>query len=104
MTDTRTIFADGILEGSVTHGVVRLTLGQAGPDGKLLPAGQLVMPLIQVGGFINGLVGLMRQVEARLKEAQQAAGQPGTPAAPGAAPTEGVPPAAIDSAFRFGNG
>ena len=45
MPDVRTIFADGILDASVTHGVARLTLAQTGPDGKPVAAGQLVMPL-----------------------------------------------------------
>ena len=32
MPDVRTIFADGILDASVTHGVARLTLAQTGPE------------------------------------------------------------------------
>ncbi|HYZ32707.1 MAG TPA: hypothetical protein VE684_10565 [Crenalkalicoccus sp.] len=93
MPDTRTIFADGILDASVTHGVARLTLAQTGPDGKPFPAGQLVVPLVQLPGFANGLIGLLKQVEQRMKEAP----------APQAGATEGAaaaPPAG--SSFRFG--
>lgn len=96
MPDPRTIFADGILEASVTHGVARLTLAQTGPDGKPFPAGQLVLPLQQLPAFTNGLVGLLRQIETRMKEAQEKA-QPasGNGEAEGASPNVG--------AFRFGS-
>ncbi|MBD0270341.1 MAG: hypothetical protein ICV73_00305 [Acetobacteraceae bacterium] len=94
MPDVRTIFADGILDASVTHGVARLTLAQTGPEGKPVAAGQLVMPLSQLPGFTNGLVGLLKQLEAKIKEAQtQASG------APAAAATEATPVAG--GAFRF---
>ena len=81
MPDIRTIFADGILDASVTHGVARLTLAQTGPEGKPVASGQLVMPLSQLPGFTNGLVGLLKQIEAKVKEAQalqQAAGGGGS--------------------------
>lgn len=99
MTDTRTIFADGILDASVTYGVARLTLAQTGPDGKPVAAGQLVMPLVQLPAFANGLLGLLRQVEAKVKEAQ-AAQQ--SQAAPQAA-AEAQPAPAVPGAFRFGS-
>ena len=92
MTNTNIIFADGILDASVTYGVARLTLAQTGPDGKPAAAGQLVMPLIQLPAFLNGLSGLLKQVETRMREqqAQQGAG--------------GEPPeaASVPGAFRFG--
>ena len=97
MPDVRTIFADGILDASVTHGVARLTLAQTGPEGKPVAAGQLVMPLSQLPAFTNGLVGLLKQLEAKIKEAQaQASGAaaPGTGNGPEAAPVPG-------GAFRF---
>lgn len=99
MPDVRTIFADGILDASVTHGVARLTLAQTGPDGKPVPAGQLIMPLSQLPAFTNGLVGLLKQLEAKIKEAQAqasgAAAAPGTGNGPeAAAPVPG-------GAFRF---
>lgn len=99
MPDVRTIFADGILDASVTHGVARLTLAQTGPEGKPVPAGQLIMPLSQLPAFTNGLVGLLKQLEAKIKEAQAqasgaAAAAPGTGNGPEAAPVPG-------GAFRF---
>ncbi len=106
MTDQTTLFADGMMEANVTHGVVRITLAQAGADGKPMPAGKLVMPLVQLPAFANGLIGLLRQVETKLKEAQAANGAPVTGAAP-AAPsiTAGgeAPAAPVGGAFRFGS-
>lgn len=98
MADTRTIFADGILEATVTHGVVRIALAQAGSDGKPVPAGQLVMPMVQVPAFANALIGLLRQMETRMREAQQ--GAAGTAAALSAG---GESPAPSVGAFRFGS-
>ncbi|RAI57275.1 hypothetical protein [Roseicella frigidaeris] len=89
MTITPTIFADGILDANVSYGVARLTLAQTGPEGKPLAAGQLVVPLIQLPGIVNGLTGLLKQVETKIRE-QQAQQQAGTPAEP------------TSSAFRFG--
>ena len=87
MSDTRvTIFADGILDASVTYGVARMTLAQTGAEGKPTPCGQLVVPLVQLPSLVTSLTGLLKQVEARMKEQQ-----------PAAAP-EGAAPAA----FRFG--
>ena len=98
MPDVRTIFADGLMDASVTYGVVRLTLAQTGPDGKPVPAGQLVMPLQQLPGFANGLIGLLKQIDARAKEAQAqgAAGSAPAPAIEGGDAAEPVP-----GAFRF---
>ena len=88
MSDTRTtIFADGILDASVTYGVARLTLAQTGAEGKPTPCGQLVVPLVQLPSLVTSLTGLLKQVEARMKEQQ-----------PASAPEEGAAPAA----FRFG--
>lgn len=97
MPDVRTIFADGIMDASVTHGVARLTLAQTGPEGKPVAAGQLVMPLSQLPAFTNGLVGLLKQIDAKVKEAQGAA----NPAAPAAAPSGGET-SSVPGAFRFG--
>ena len=92
---------DGLLDASVTHGVARLTLAQTGPDGKPVTAGQLVMPLSQLPGFANGLIGLLKQIDAKVKEAQG----PAAAGTPGAAPAEAngaETPAAPPGAFRFG--
>ncbi len=95
MAETRTIFADGLMDASVTYGVARLTLAQTGQDGKPVPVGQLVMPLVQLPAFANGLRNLLKQIEARMKEGQQPA-----PADSGAAPES--PAASVPGAFRFG--
>jgi hypothetical protein len=92
MTTGPTLFCDGILDGSVTFGVARLTLAQTGADGKPAAAGQLIVPLVQLPGLVNGLAGLLKQVETRMRE-QQAQQQPSTDA-------PAAPPAA--SAFHFG--
>ena len=103
MAEVRTIFAVGIIDASVTHGVARLTLAQTGPEGRPVPAGQLVMPLSQLPGFANGLVNLLKQVEAKVKEAQ--AQQGAAAAAGGSAPAteggSGTEPPAVPGAFRF---
>jgi hypothetical protein len=99
MPDVRTIFADGLIDASVTHQVARLTLAQTGPDGKPVAVGQLVMPLSQLPGFANGLIGLLKQIEAKVKEAQgQGAGGASGPASAEAA---GAVPPPVPGAFRF---
>ncbi|MBL6455939.1 hypothetical protein JMJ55_11440 [Belnapia sp. T6] len=92
MSDNRlTILADGIADASVTHGVVRLTLAQTGPDGKPVPCGQLAVPLVQLPSFANSLLNLLKQVENRVKEQQAAA--------PAATPTAAQ---SVPGSFRFG--
>ena len=101
MPDSRTIFADGMMEASVTYGVARLTLAQTGPDGKPVPAGQLVMPLVQLPAFANGLLGLLRQIESRVKEAQAQQAQQ-APSGGGASGGAGDNVPSVPGAFRFG--
>ena len=101
MPDVRTIFADGILDASVTHGVARLTLAQTGAEGRPVAAGQLVMPLSQLPAFANGLIGLLKQIEAKVKEAQAQQGAAGGPPAPATEAT-GAEPSSVPGAFRFG--
>ena len=100
MPDVRTLFADGIIDASVTYGVARLTLAQSGPDGKPIPAGQLLIPLQQLPAFTNGLVGLIKQIDARVKgaQAQQAGGA--APASEAAGQSSEAPPS-VPGAFRF---
>lgn len=69
------IFADGLLDASVQHGVVRLTLGRLGSDNKPIPSGLLVVPLVQLAALTQGLGRLMQQVEAKLKEATPPVGE-----------------------------
>ncbi|MEN0077162.1 MAG: hypothetical protein AAGC69_22445 [Paracraurococcus sp.] len=90
MTTAPTIFADGILDANVSYGVARLTLAQTGPEGKPMAAGQLVVPLIQLPGIVNGLTGLLKQVETKIREQQAQQQQAGGTAEP------------ASSAFRFG--
>src|SRR5215208_4945214 len=97
MPDVRTIFADNILDASVTHGVARFTMGQAGPEGKPVAAGQLVMPLSQLPAFTNGLIGLLKRIDAKVKEAQQGSGD--APASAAEAGSADTPPET--GAFRF---
>ncbi|UPY37703.1 hypothetical protein [Sediminicoccus sp. KRV36] len=71
-----TIFADGLLDVSVQHGVVRLTLGRLGADNKAVPAGLLVVPLVQMAALTQGMARLMQQIEAKIKEAAPPPGAP----------------------------
>jgi hypothetical protein len=105
MPETRTVFADGIMEASVTHGVVRITLAQAGSDGKPQPAGQLILPLVQLPAFANGLIGLLRQVENKVKEAQQSGDSVGQSRVASALSAGGgdTPAPSVTGAFRFGS-
>lgn len=95
MANNSILFADGILEATVHHGVARLTLAQHGADGKPAPSGQLVLPLSQLPHFANSLLGLMKQIETRMKEAQAQQQQQ----QPGAAEPDLT---TVPGAFRFG--
>lgn len=86
-----TLFCDGIIEANVTHGVVRITLGQVGGDGKASPCGQVILPLAQLGGTATALNNLTKQVQERIQEAAKAQAQAA------AAPDGGQMP----SAFKF---
>ncbi|MBC9205710.1 hypothetical protein IBL26_02600 [Roseomonas aerophila] len=91
MTDKQTLFADGILEASVNFGVARITLAQTGSDGKPVPSGQLLLPVVQLPAFANGMMTLLKQIEAKVKQAQAQQ----TEAA------EAVKPDEVPGAFRF---
>ena len=99
MSTTPTILVDGILEATVTHGVARVTLAQAGSDGKPLPVGQLAVPLVQLPGLVRAFNALLQQIEEKARQQAQAA-------APGAAPGAAIGTAAgepgLPGAFRFG--
>ncbi len=83
-----TLFCDGIIEANVTHGVVRITLGQVMGDGKAVACGQLILPLAQIAGTANAMTNLVKQVQERIQEAAKAQ----------AAPQEG---GSVPSAFKF---
>lgn len=92
MADTRpTLFADGVVEAQVAHGVARITLAMTGADGKAQPCGMLCVPVTQLPGLVNGMGNLLKQIEERVRAqvAQQQA-----PAAP-------PEPPAPSGAFRF---
>ncbi len=64
------LFCDGIIEAQVVNGVARLTLGQAGADGKPTPCGQLIIPVTQLPGTANAFTNLVKQIQEKVKEAQ----------------------------------
>jgi hypothetical protein len=93
MSDNRTtVFADGVVEAQVAHGVARITLAVTGQDGKALPCATLCVPVTQLPALVNGMGNLLKQIEERVKQMQQQAAQPG-----GAAPAG----EAQAGAFRF---
>lgn len=61
------LFCDGIIDANVTHGVVRITLGQAGSDGKPAACGQLILPLTQLPGAAAAINNLVKQVQEKIK-------------------------------------
>jgi hypothetical protein len=83
------IFADGMSDIAVANGVARITLAQTGSDGKATPVGQLCVPVTQLPAIANGLIQMLRQLEAKAKELKAA--EPVTAEAPAAA-----------GSFRFG--
>ncbi len=95
MADNRpTVFADGVIEAQVAHGVARITLAVTGTDGKAQPCATLCVPVTQLSAMVNGMGHLIKQIEDRVRAQQQA-----TPAEPAAAPgTDGAPQS---GAFRF---
>ncbi|MFH5926244.1 hypothetical protein [Roseomonas xinghualingensis] len=85
MAELPTLFADGVLEASIRHGVARLKLAVQDTDGKPAPSGLLVIPLAQLPGVAGTLTRLLREVEAKTREAQTAgpAAEPAGKPAPG---------------------
>lgn len=96
LTDKPAVFADGIMDASVHYGVARITLAQLGPDGKAQPSGQMMVPLVQLPAMANALAALVRQIEAKLKDA------PAQPGAQAGAMPAGEAAAAMPGAFTFG--
>jgi len=97
------IFADGVIEAQIQHGVARIVLGALGRDGKPEPSGLLVVPVVQLPGLTNGLINLMRQLEQRMKEAREKQGGTETPGVTAQAEPSAQPIAdtAIPSSFKF---
>ncbi|MBP0447498.1 hypothetical protein J8J14_22310 [Roseomonas sp. SSH11] len=92
MPDTQTLFADGVIEASVRHGVARLKLAVQDGSGTPSPTGMLVVPLAQLPAMAGAITRLLREVEAKARESQ------GQNQAANVAPVESPEPAA---AFRF---
>ena len=89
MAELPTFFADGVLEATVRHGVARLKLAVQDGDGKPAATRLLVVPLAQLPALAGSISRLMREVEAKARDAQAAA--------PAPSPTVAEAPAA----FRF---
>lgn len=88
MSDNRpTVFADGVIEAQVAHGVARITLAVSGSDGKALPCATLCVPVTQLPAMVNGMGNLLKQIEERVRAQvaqQQQAPAGDSVAAPGA--------------------
>ncbi len=88
MADTRpTVFADGVTDAQVAHGVARITLAVTGSDGKAQPCATLCVPITQLPAMVNGMGNLLKQIEDRVRAQvaqQQPAAAPAESAAPGA--------------------
>ncbi|MBR0669803.1 hypothetical protein [Neoroseomonas soli] len=79
MADSRpTVFADGVIEAQVAHGVARITLATTGSDGKAIPCATLCVPVTQLPALVNGMGNLLKQIEDRVRAQvqQQQAVQP----------------------------
>ena len=82
------VFADGVIEAQVAHGVARVTLAVTGSDGKASPCATLCVPVTQLPGLVNGMGNLLKQIEDRVRaqvaQQQQQAANGDSVAAPGA--------------------
>jgi hypothetical protein len=96
MADNRpTVFADGVIEAQVAHGVARITLAVTSTDGKASPCATLCVPVTQLPALVSGMGNLLKQIEERVR-AQIQQQQPATAAEGAAAPADGQ-----TGAFRF---
>lgn len=82
-----TVFADTVTEVVIANGVARLGLGMAGPDGQVQTVTTLCIPVVQLPSIAAGLNGLLQQMQAKAREAQQGRAAEAPPS---------------DAAFRFG--
>ena len=80
------VFADGVIEAQVAHGVARVTLAMTGSDGKAVPCATLCVPVTQLPALVNGMGNLLKQIEERVRAqvTQQQAPSSDSVAAPGA--------------------
>ena len=70
--DPRFLVVDGLFDVSVAHGLARITLAQAGPDGDPVPAGRIAVPLARLPAVAGGFLTLMRKLAETAKEADGA--------------------------------
>ena len=71
-TDPGFTVVDGLLSVSVAHGLARITLAQAGPNGEPVPAGRIAVPLARLPAVAGGFLALMRKVEEAGRNAREA--------------------------------
>ena len=82
------VFADGVIEAQVAHGVARVTLAMTGSDGTATPCATLCVPVTQLPALVNGMGNLLKQIEDRVRaqvaQQQQQAVNGDSVSAPGA--------------------
>jgi hypothetical protein len=65
------VFADVITNVSYAHGALRVSLGRQAGDQQIEDAGTLVLPISQAGQFVSSLAGSLKQLETKVREAQE---------------------------------
>ena len=65
------IFADQISRVSLSNGNLRIVLNQIGPNNEPLEVGTLIIPAVQANNFVNGLAGLLKELDERMKARSQ---------------------------------
>lgn len=74
------LFADGVAETTIAHGVVRVRVARESPTGGLgEAAGLLVVPLVRLPLFVEILKGVLSDAEARVKALASASAPPPAP-------------------------
>jgi hypothetical protein len=68
---TDIVFADVIRNVSYAHGALRISLGRQTGDQQIEDAGMLVLPISQAGHFVSSLTGSLKQLETKVREAQE---------------------------------
>ena len=87
--DTNVILVDGIGNVTVGHGVLRVECTCAGPSGKELPSGTLLIPTAVAGQVIQSLLNAVQELDKRAREAAAASS---AAAYPTTIPTENMTP------------
>lgn len=100
-SQTPFVFADGVIEAQIQHGVARIVLGAVGRDGKPEPSGLLIVPVVQLPGLTNGLINLMRQLESRIKDAREKQGEQPSVSAQAEPAAQPSGDTTLPSSFKF---